>query len=65
MKLVIEYQGKQYESVENTNHTCEEIADAIYENFSEMTKFQLEMPNGGILILGERALKSAVFIFLP
>lgn len=65
MKVIVEYQGKRYESKENTEHSPDEVAEMFYENFDSMRKFQMKLADGGSLILGERALQSAVVMFLP
>lgn len=65
MKVVVEYQGKRYESKCNADITPAEAVEVLYKNFSNTTKFTMELADGGNLILGERALQSAVILFLP
>lgn len=65
MKVVIDYQGKIYESGETNDYSADDFAEMFYENFSEMTKFKLGLASGGSVILGERALQSAVIMFIP
>lgn len=65
MKVAIEYQGKRYESNETTEHTVGEVSEMFYKSFDDMTKFKMELPGGGALIIGKDALQSAVVMFLP
>ena len=65
MKVVIEYQGKTYESEETSEKSAEEIAEMFYENFSDMTKLKFKQKDGSVFLIGERALQSAVIMFLP
>lgn len=65
MKVVIEYQGKRYESVETTDPTPEEVSESIFKDLALMQKFKMNLADGGVLILGDRALQSAVILVLP
>lgn len=65
MRIVVEYHGKVYKSKETCEVSVEEAANAVYENFSTLNKIKLDLEDGGYLVLGERALQSAVFMFLP
>ena len=65
MKIIVEYQGKQYESKSDDEHNAEEISEMFYENFADMNKFKMELVGGGSIVLGKIALQSAVVLFLP
>ena len=65
MKVVLEYQGNRYESAENTGHTADEVAEMFSAKFSLMDKFKMELKDGGSLLIGNKAIQSAVLTFLP
>jgi hypothetical protein len=65
MQVVIEYQGKQYRSKENNDHTPSEVCDMFYEKFELLEKFKMELHDGGVMIFGKQALQQAVVMFLP
>jgi hypothetical protein len=65
MKIVIEYQGNRYESIENSDTTVEEMSEAIYKNFQDLNKFTMRTKGGGAILLGKEALQGAVILFVP
>lgn len=65
MKIIVEYQGKQYESKRDDENNAEEISEMFYENLADMNEFKMELVGGGSIVLGKIALQSAVVLFLP
>lgn len=65
MKVVVEYQGKRYESAaENAGRTHKEAAADYYGMIEGERKLNMQLADGSIMVLGELALQSAVVIFL-
>jgi hypothetical protein len=60
MKIIVEYNGKSYESAENNDMTAEEVKTVMYERFDDFTKLEMELKMGGYLILGPDAVRSCV-----
>lgn len=63
MKVIIEYNGKTYESVETDESTAKELHEEIYRRMDESEKFRMELKDGGYLVVGKEVVQSAVFIF--
>jgi hypothetical protein len=64
MKLIVEYGGKTYESIEDNSTSAEQVKTAMYNMFEESTKLQLELKDGGYLLLGRDAVRSCAVIIL-
>jgi hypothetical protein len=65
MHIVIKYNGNTYTSAPNNDKTAEEVAEMFYEDFIEMGKFKMLLNDGGVLLIGSKAVQEAVFIFMP
>ena len=63
MKVIIEYNGKTYESVEIAGMTAKEMHDKISDFMESCTKFRMELKDGSYLAVGKEVMQSAVFIF--
>ena len=64
MKIVIHYQGEQYQSKEACDVTAETAATNFYEGVSESDVFKMELQDGGYVVLGKEALLRAAVLFL-
>jgi hypothetical protein len=64
MKIIVEHNGKTYESAENSDITAEQAKIAVYERFDDFTKFEMELKTGGYLLLGRDAVQSCAFTIL-
>jgi hypothetical protein len=65
MHIEIDYKGKTYVSKEMEEVTMQEAVDAVWENFSELSKFRMELVEGGLLLLGRDAIQSCAFRICP
>lgn len=65
MKIVIEYDGKRYVSKATDEKVDKEAADSLYAQLSEMEKIQVELEDGGWLLMQRDALRRAVILILP
>lgn len=64
MKIIVEHNGKTYESAENNDMTAEQVKIAMYESFEDFTKLEMELKTGGYLILGRDAVRSCAITIL-
>ena len=64
MKIIVEYNGNTYESAEKNEITAEQARTALYENFEDFTKLEVELKTGGYLILGRNAVCSCAITIL-
>jgi hypothetical protein len=65
MKMILEYQGKTYETMETDEKTAEGVAEVFYKNFDGMDRLKMNLADGSFLVIGKAALQSAVLRFLP
>jgi len=68
MKVILEYQGKQYigkESADFSDEDTKELIEAIYENMGSINRYKMELEDGSILILGKDAIQSSVIKIIP
>lgn len=61
MFIKIFYDGNEFTSKSDKSTACQ-TADMLYDNLSTADKFQLELADGGHLIMGEEAIRRAVII---
>lgn len=64
MKIIIDYNGKTYESRQSTTTTVEQMKQAIYSGFDDFMELEVELKDGGYLILGREAVRSCAIIIL-
>lgn len=66
MKVVIKYDGQTYESAEaDGSGSFEELVEGMYDGIEKMLKFQVQLQDGSVMILGSEACKRAVFLIVP
>lgn len=63
MQLTIYANGLTFKSKQSNEMTAEEAKDVFYAQFEKMNKVEMELDNGGFLIIGEQALQNAVLVF--
>ena len=63
VQISIDYDGKTYLSKPSEEATALETKDAIFEVIAQMNKLELELETGDFLVMGGRALQSAVLLF--
>ena len=55
--------GKKYRSKESEKMKAKELADEVFNMIPDMDKFQIELTDGGHLVLGKDALQRAHLMF--
>ena len=66
IRMYIIIDGIEYlikESNEAENASLEEISDIFYEQINGFSKLKLELDDGSIMIIGEKVIGKATFIF--
>lgn len=64
MKIVVHYEGREYETKETAEATVDEAMAAIYDNLDRLKKLKLELKGGGFLLLGGDAVKRCAIMVL-
>ena len=64
MKIIIEYQGKTYESPISNEYTAKQLKDSMYKELDSIEKFSMELKGGGFVMLCKDALRSCVIKIL-
>jgi hypothetical protein len=64
MKVIIDYNGKTYESVES-DQTIDALYSQLYGNLEDFVKFSMDLPGGGKLILPKETLLRCVIQLIP
>lgn len=57
MKMIIDYAGNRYETPETDEATAEQTKTALYEQLERLNKLELQLKDGGFLLLGSDAVK--------
>lgn len=65
MQIIIDYNGKTYKSKEASEVSQDKAFDAIYDDFEMMQKLNIELEDGGRLIMGTEALRRAIIKVMP
>lgn len=65
MYLKIILDGKTYESIGVKGKTPADVAKTLFDEWDKVTKLQVDMPDGSIMLLGKDALRRAVVIVMP
>ncbi len=63
MQLTIYVNGLTFKSQKSNEMTAEEAKDIFYDQFEKMNKLEMNLDDGGFLIIGEQALQNAVLVF--
>jgi hypothetical protein len=63
MQLTIYVNGLTFKSKSSRKMTAEKAKDVFYAQFEKMNKVEMELDDGGFLIIGEQALQNAVLVF--
>ncbi len=63
MHLTIYVNGLTFKSQKSNEMTAEEAKDIFYDQFEKMNKLEMNLDDGGFLIIGEQALQNAVLVF--
>ncbi len=63
MQLIIYVNGLTFKSKQSNEMTAEKAKDVFYSQFEKMNKVEMELDDGGFLIIGEQALQNAVLVF--
>lgn len=57
MKLIIDCNGKRYESVGSKEVTVQEAVEALRESISDVRVFSMDLKDGGMLYLARKLFK--------
>ena len=63
MQLTIYVNGLTFKSKQSNEMTADKAKDVFYSQFEKMNKVEMELDDGGFLIIGEQALQNAVLVF--
>ena len=63
MQLTIYVNGLTFKSKSGNHMTAEKAKSIFYDQFEKMNKVEMELDDGGFLIIGEQALQNAVLVF--
>ena len=63
MRLIIYVNGLTFKSKSTSEMTAEKAKDVYYAHLEKMNKLEVNLDDGGFLIIGEQALKNAVLVF--
>lgn len=63
MQLTIYVNGLTFKSMKSDAMTAEKAKDAFYSQFEKMNKVEMDLDDGGFLIIGEQSLQNAVLVF--
>ena len=60
MRMIIEYNGKIYESESNAEVSAEAATDQMCEYINDLSYLKIKLKDGGFAILGKEAIKNCV-----
>jgi len=64
MKVIINYDGKEYVSESTSEYTAEQAIEVFYERLEITNKFKVKLESGGILLLPSDAVKGCTMLFI-
>jgi hypothetical protein len=62
MQITVKYEGEYYKSSHTDEVTAEEFKETLYNIAGQLDSFQMELEEGGYLVLASEAVKLCVFI---
>lgn len=65
MHVEVDYNGITYISKETSEISAEELASKVYDSVAELDRFEMNLKDGGKMVIGPNAVKSCVFRFCP